>query len=237
MDWLDGSILAQDAELDRLLAHLEALGLRDRVVIAFLSDHGTELLDHDSHWHGTTVYAELTDVPLLLWGPGFLPEGLRVDEPVEMIDVFPTLVELAGLEVPETAQGRSLLPLLRGAGSGGGAAGAGWRPKPRFSERESMDPEFAAYYPARSTAIFDGRWKLVRHVDPPEGLPEIELFDRVRDRGDTTNLAGEHPEVVSALLRKLDRWQAWALEQRVPPGAEGELSAEELRQLQSLGYL
>lgn len=230
VDWLDGSILAQDAELDRLLARLEALGLRDRVVIAFLSDHGTELLDHDSHWHGTTVYSELTDVPLLLWGPGFLPAGLRVGEPVEMIDVFPTLVELAGLEVPETAQGRSLVPLLR-------AAEAGWRPKPRFSERESMDPELTAYYPARSTAIFDGRWKLVRHVDPPEGLPEIELFDRARDRGDTTNLADQHPEVVAALLRKMDRWQAWAVEQRVDPGAEGELSAEELRELRSLGYL
>jgi arylsulfatase A-like enzyme len=234
IDWLDGSILAQDAELDRLLAHLEALGLRDRVVIAFLSDHGTELLDHDSHWHGTTVYSELTDVPLLLWGPGFLPRGARVDEPVEMIDVFPTLVELAGLEVPETAQGRSLMPLLQAAASGGGA---GWRPKPRFSERESMDPELTTYYPARSTAIFDGRWKLVRHIDPPEGLAEIQLFDRARDRADTTNLADRRPEVVAALLRKLDRWQVWAREQRVDPGAQGELSAEELRQLESLGYL
>lgn len=237
VDWLDGSILAQDAELHRLLAHLEALGLEDRVVIAFLSDHGTELLDHDSHWHGTTVYSELTDVPLLLWGPGFLPQGVRVAEPVEMIDVFPTLVELAGLEVPETAQGRSLLPLLRSTAAGAEASRAGWRPKPRFSERASMDPDFAAYYPTRSTAIFDGRWKLVRHVDPPEGVPEIELFDRARDRADTTNLAARHPEVVTALLHKLDRWQAWAVSQQVDPGAEGELSAEELRQLQSLGYL
>lgn len=237
VDWLDGSILAQDAELDRLLAHLDALGLRDRVVIAFLSDHGTELLDHDSHWHGTTVYSELTDVPLLLWGPAFLPRGLTVAEPVETLDVLPTLVELAGLEIPKSAQGRSLLPLIRAVREGSDPARGGWRAKPRFSERESMDPALGAYYPTRSAAIFEGRWKLVRHVDPPAGLPEIELFDRSRDRADRVNLADRHPDVVADLLAELDRWEAWARSRRVEAGAESELSAEELRQLESLGYI
>jgi arylsulfatase A-like enzyme len=238
VDWLDGSILAQDSELERLIAHLDSLGLRDKVLLVFLADHGTELLDHDSHWHGTTVYSELTDVPLVMWGPGFLPQGVRVEQPVEMIDLFPTLVELAGLEVPEAAQGRSLVPLLDAHRDGGeGRAPTGWRAQPRFAERENQVADFEPFYSRRSSAVFDGRWKLVRNESPPPGVAELQLFDRVADRRETTDLAEEHPEVVADLIRKLDRWGAWAEGQKVKAEDTREMSPEELERLRSLGYI
>ena len=63
-------------------------------------------------WHGQSVYGEMIRVPLILWGPGRVPQGVDIEEPVQLIDVMPTLLELSGLALPEGAQGQSLRPLL-----------------------------------------------------------------------------------------------------------------------------
>ncbi|MGH9334086.1 MAG: sulfatase, partial [Vicinamibacteria bacterium] len=128
VDWYDGSIRAMDAELGRLLETLHRLGLADETLIAFIADHGEEFLEHGRHWHGSTVYGEMTNVPLVLWAPGRIPAGTVVTELVQSIDLMPTLLELSGLEPPEAAQGQSLLPLLTGNRER-------FRSRPAFSER------------------------------------------------------------------------------------------------------
>lgn len=232
--WYDGSIRGLDAEVGRLTDRLEHLGLRDRVVIAFTSDHGEEFLDHGKHWHGLNVYAESTDVPLLLWGPGFLPAGVVVSETVQLLDLLPTLTQLAGLPTPERAQGQTLIPLL-GRPDGVDETVGSWQPRPAVSETHALGEDPAL--PRSQYVIMEGRWKLVESLGPPDGWAAKMLFDRETDPRDQDNVAGEHPEVVERLSARLAAWQRWAEERRVEPDSIEALSAGELERLRALGYL
>jgi arylsulfatase A-like enzyme len=109
-----GMISLIDKQVGRLLALLAERGMLDDTVIAFTSDHGEMLGDHHLVFKGTT-YDEVTNVPLLLAGPGVEAGGAREDMACT-IDLMPTLLELAGVETPPGVQGRSLLPAVRGAG-------------------------------------------------------------------------------------------------------------------------
>ncbi len=233
--WYDASILALDAELGRLREVLERLG-RDRdTVIAFVSDHGEEFLEHGNHWHGLNVYAEMIEVPLVLHWPGGLPGGTVVETTVPTLDLMPTLLDLAGLPIPETAQGSSLRPFWSEGG------GAGRRPPviaERATQRVSQSPE-DVFMGSDSLALVEPEWKLIWNVRPAPGVPEHELYHRPSDPLDQKNVAAERPEVVTRLRSALERWQASAIAARLPSDAEAaeSLSAEDLERLKSLGYL
>ena len=113
---MDGSIRGMDDALAEVFAKLDELGLSERALVAVVSDHGTELLEHDAHFHGHSVYGELNRVPMILWGPSYLPAGRRVETTVQTIDLMPTLLELSGLPASEAAQGRSLTSLFEESG-------------------------------------------------------------------------------------------------------------------------
>lgn len=232
--WYDASIRAMDVEIGRLIERLEELGLADRVVIAFLSDHGEEFLEHGRHFHGRSAYGEMLNVPLFLWGPGWLPRGVEIGETVQSIDLLPTLLEISRLPVPGSIQGQSLLPLL----AEGPSASLGWTPRPAFAERSygpvAFDDEED---PLDCIAIVSDGWKLIKNLTRPEGTPEYELFDHVEDPLNLHDLAAEHPEVVERLGRTLDNWHRSALAARLQTAGEAEMSADELEQLKALGYL
>jgi arylsulfatase A-like enzyme len=80
-------------------------------VVAIVSDHGDQFYEHGSVGHGDTVYQELTHVPLILRAPGLLPKGRVVNADVEMMDMAPTLLDLAGAKPDPKMQGASLVPL------------------------------------------------------------------------------------------------------------------------------
>ncbi len=221
--WYDGSIRAMDAQLARLVDRLGELGLGEETLLAFVADHGEEFLEHGRHWHGRTVYGEVANVPFVLWGDG-VPAGRVVEETVENVDVMPTILDLAGVPVPERAHGESLVPLIEGGSV---------RPRPAFVEQHASNPERYS-----SFAVVKGRWKLVWNVDPPAGVAEYELYDHQADPLDLDDVAADHPEVVETLAAELESWHTWADEQRLDPAAvEAELSAEELERLRSLGYV
>ncbi len=241
-DWYDGSIRAMDVELGRVVERLRELGLEDDVLIAFTSDHGEEFLEHGRMNHGQSVYGELINVPLVLWGPGALPRGLAVDATVEGVDVMPTLLELAGLPVPKEAQGESLVPLIqavRGEREGGRA---GVRERPAISEKPSMPDLPGAGMPPRSkesvAIILDG-WKLIHNTKRVGAELEYELYHHRKDPLDRMDLASRHPEVVQRLARALDEWRISASRQRLRPETEAlkEMSPEQLQRLRSLGYI
>ena len=96
-DAYDALIRATDVEIARVVERLDQLGLRDRVLLAFTSDHGTEFLDHGQHFHGHTVYGELNRVPMFFWGPSYVPAGVRIPTTVQNLDFMPTVLDLAGL--------------------------------------------------------------------------------------------------------------------------------------------
>jgi len=225
--WYDGSIRHMDSNLGRLLERLETLGLEDSALLAIVSDHGEEFLEHGNHWHGLTVYGEVTNVPLIFWGRG-VPSGVSVQETVQTIDLLPTLADLAGLKTPERAQGRSLVPLFSGT--------AGHRQLPAFTERQARRLDGPQAYSMFSTV--DDGWKLVWNDGAPDGVAEFELFDHRQDPLNQRDVAPSYPEIVARLGAKIKHFKTWAEQQKLDEEAvQSELSAEELEQLRSLGYV
>jgi arylsulfatase A-like enzyme len=233
--WYDGSIRAMDAELGRLMDRLDHLGLADRVVVAFVADHGEEFLEHGSHWHGQNVYGENANVPMVLWGPRFLPRGLRVAPTVQLVDLMPTLLDLSGLPVPAEAQGRSLLPLARAAAAGG--VPEGWRDRPAFTERRDIDSLGPLPEVHPGFAMVQGRWKIVQHTAPRPGRAALELYDHRADPLNRRDVAAAHPEVVRAMAGQLAQWRGWAEGRRLRADDAATMDAGELERLRSLGYV
>ncbi|MBI5690277.1 MAG: sulfatase [Verrucomicrobia bacterium] len=100
-----------DAQLGLVLDELDRRCLTDRTLIALFSDHGFHLGDHGGLWAKLSAFDASTRVPFLLAGPG-VPAGRAVSAPVELLDVYPTLVDLAGHQAPPGLEGRSVRPLL-----------------------------------------------------------------------------------------------------------------------------
>jgi arylsulfatase A-like enzyme len=156
-----------DAQMGRLFAHLRRIGAWDDTIVIFSSDHGELLGDHGMYLKGPHFYEASVRVPLILRGPG-IPR-LRLDEPVELCDLAPTLCDLAGVAQPPGVQGRSLLPRLRGE---------------RAVHRDDAYCEFLnanfRFDPApHGTMLRTATQKIVRFHGPAQraGL----LFDLVRD--------------------------------------------------------
>jgi arylsulfatase A-like enzyme len=237
-DLYDGSIRGMDAEIGRLVERLRDLGLDRRSLLAFFSDHGEEFHDHGRMWHGQGVYGEMIRVPLILWAPGRIPEGLRVDEPVELIDVMPTLLEASGARSPDAAQGQSLRPLLRRPGGDGVVeAASAWERRPLIAEKQPMG---GRDFPGagESYALIEGRWKLIHNAVRADGKPEFELYDFYGDPLDRKDVARDYPQVVQRLARALDAWKEKARAARLKADADAaDLSATELERLRSLGYI
>src|SRR5690606_4140225 len=112
------------------------------------------------------VYGPNSNVPLLLWGPGLLPRGVRVEPTVELVDLLPTLAELAGLAPPEQVQGVSLLPLVRATTA---EAGGQERARPAITERALRSDAERPGDLLPGYALVRGRWKLVELDPAPPG--------------------------------------------------------------------
>ena len=103
-----------DDQVGRMLDALDETGQLANTVVIFMSDHGEMLGDHGIYLKGPHFYDEAIRVPLVLSWPDRFTAGLRSDALVELVDLVPTLLEAAGVEVPESVQGKSILPILRG---------------------------------------------------------------------------------------------------------------------------
>lgn len=210
----DAGIRQIDDEIGWLLARLDAEGRLDHTLVVVTSDHGEEFMEHGSLSHGAVLYQEQLHVPLILRGPG-IPSGVRVDDPVSLVDVAPTL--LARLEVPALAStdGRDLAPL--------------WEGNPAAAERTLFAQASPAIASDARRAARRGRFKLL--VDREAGTRT--LFDLTADPGETRDATAEHPEAARALEEALDALEAGGRE-----GAPaGPLDPETEEQLRALGYL
>lgn len=215
-----GEVAFMDDYVGEIVHQLEARDLTRNTLIIFTSDHGEEFFDHQSLGHGHTVYDELLRVPLIMRLDGVLPAGTRVSQPVELIDLAPTVLDLLGLEIPPAMQGQSMLPYIENPSA----------TQPRVSLATSGKLwQFSIGY---------GDWKLVRHnAIREESKEKVELFDLVRDPKERHDVSSEQPIVTSALRQLL----AWHLGQEKlagkprPPGAK--LDPETLEALKAMGYL
>ena len=236
--WYDGSILALDVEIARLMERLGELGLGENTLVVFVSDHGEEFLDHGASFHGQSVYGELTQVPLIFSWPGAIPADRVIEDTVQTIDIMPTILELSGLPQPEGMQGQSLVPYLLTEQSGQVSQ---VRKRPAISEQPAVGAGVGNPPPfdKESFAIVSEGWKLIHNTKGRGEQPEFELYDRKDDPLDQTNLAEENAELVERLSEQLEAWHRQALAVRLEADDEATegMSSEELERLRSLGYI
>ena len=182
-----------DAQIGRVVAELERLGLAEETIVVLWGDHGFHLGDLGI-WTKHTNYEQANRIPLIVVAPGVTPPGSATRQLAETVDLFPTLAELAGLPAPKGPQPRdgvSLVPVLK---------------DPSVRVR---DHAFHAYPNAKiGRAIRTERHRLVEWRNPgqPAETAEWELYDYEKDPLETRNLAGKQPEVVAALKRILARY-------------------------------
>ena len=228
----DGGIRATDDFLSELFAEMRSLGLWERTLIVVTSDHGEEFADHSASRfydaHCDTLYEEQVHVPLILHLPGVLEGGTVVDEPVELIDVMPTVLDLLGVPAPASMQGRSLRRLIAGETD----AARRWI----LSEATCTDPEMKS--------IRTGHHKLMTALRATGGertglSGEVEweqLFDLEDDPREQRSLHEADPELLDLLRRALAERFA-SLPEIGSVEATTEVSGDVLEQLRALGYV
>ena len=196
----DEALLKVDAYLGMLFDDLKERGLFERSVIVITGDHG-ESFAHDLFGHGV-LWEDVLHVPLIVKLPGNEAGGARIEETVQLVDVVPTLLELAGSPLPENLHGCSLLPLIRNGERTG---------RPAFSEGGHVE----------QYALQDGGWKLIE-VFPGRESGDVSLLTHPRAPRDW--LDANFPELLSQPLT-----DALKDELRARPGYEEKLA--ELRAL------
>lgn len=194
--WIQAAYYAMieliDDNVGRMLDALERTGQRENTVIIFMSDHGETLGDHGLVAKGCRFYEGLVRVPLIISWPGHFPQGLVSDALVELTDVAPTLLELAGVDAPERMQGRSLLPILTEA-----APPHAHRDFVRSEYYRTLNPIAQAHFEGSyATMLRDRHYKLVVYHGHDIG----ELFDLENDPGEFTNL-WDDPDYVTVKLK------------------------------------
>lgn len=211
---------AYDAQIelvDRTLREcFDALGWERDTLVCVISDHGEEFEEHGARGHGLSLYRELLQVTWLLWSPGRVRDGVEIEANASLVDVLPTLCELADVAPPPGIEGRSLAGLV--------ATRSTLEPpaKPLFAHRKGKQQSDDLW------SVIAGDWKLI------ERAGVRELYD-LRDRNELENLAAAQPEVVARLASELERFRARA----VPIGSEQvelELDARAIENLKALGY-
>ena len=169
-----------DAQIGRLLAALDRLGLRDRTLIVFWSDHGYLLGEHGL-WFKRSTFEESARAPLIFAGAGVPTHGVACPRTVEFVDIYPTVAELCGLPLPPHLEGVSLKPLLENPH-------ARWdRPAYTQVDRRGI--------PGHS--VRTERW---RYVEWDNGRQGRELYDHFRDPQELHNLAND-PRYASVVER------------------------------------
>ncbi len=209
--------------LDDALAELLPLLEREDTLIVVVSDHGEAFHEHGKFAHGHGLYEELLQVPLLMRLPGGQWAGTVDSREASLLDLYPTLLELAGLDVPRGGEGVSLLG------------------EPESRPRPGLLAE-AMYDGPDRTAWIDGDWKYL-YTHPPGLLgfhragvqadeqtfsATEELYDLARDPGERTDLLSREPERAAAMRATVHGWLAstWPALHLRCTGVEGELVVE-----------
>ncbi len=178
-------ITFMDAQLGVLLDALDRNHLWDKTVIVFIGDHGYHLGEHGGMWHKQSNFEESARTPMIIVAPGKKANAAS-PRPVEFLDLYPTLAQLAGLPVPKGLQGVSLVPLLED-------------PK-RAWDRPAFTQIRREEFMGRS--VRTERW---RYVEWDDGKQGVQLYDHDRDPKEYVNLAldPKHAETVQAMKKLL----------------------------------
>jgi len=208
----DGEIAYVDSIVGELVADLKQSGVYDKALIILLSDHGEGLNDHGEEEHGLFLYREDLQVPLILKLPKERRAGATVDTPVELADVFPTILERTGISPPKSGRriGQSLLSFLDGPGA------------ERAIYSESYYSRFHFGW-SDLHSLIEGDSHYIR-------APSPELYDLKADPAETKNLVSDQRRVYARLRQAIEPFVKEA-------AAPANIDPEEASKLAALGYI
>lgn len=179
-----------DAQVGRVIDALEELGLRENTIIVFTSDHGYHMGEH-GYYQKMTLFEDSDRIPLIISYPDQNTKGETTNSLVEMIDFYPTLSELSGIEYPEYVSGKSMLPVLENAGA-----------EIRENAMSQLSTHYMRYMkPYTGYTIRTQQYRYTRWEEGGDGM--IEFYNRLLDPGEMNNLAGD-PEF-TVIIGELDR--------------------------------
>jgi len=202
------SVSYVDACFGKLMDAITDMGLDENTVIALVGDHGWKLGEHNS-WCKQTNYENDTHVPFIVYAPGMKTAGSKTDGLTELVDVFPTLCELAGIEVADYLQGTSVAPLIEDPDrEWKSAAFSQFHRRPRVS----IDSQRYMGYSMRTSRYHYIEWY---HWDDQNNIPidsvTCELYDHSTDPEENINIAEkpENTELIKQLSHQLAAgWRA-----------------------------
>ncbi len=215
-DSYNAAVAALDAAAGKLLAALRSVKLYDDALIVIAADHGQSLGAHGEDTHGVFLYDDTMHVPLAVKLPQNQNAGRRVRGRASLVDIAPTILEIAGVPVPSQMQGQSLLRMAK--------AGSSADP-PAYSVTDFPQKAFGW---SALESWRTGKYLYIR-------APQPELYDLAADPGATRNLAQSSKatrETIAAQLDAFDRRFSGA-----GNAASPELSSSEMQKLASLGYV
>ncbi len=178
----DGEVDYDSRHLGKLLAKLKEWGILSRTLVLLTADHGDEFFDHGSLGHGHSLWNELIRVPLLFWYPAGLPGNRVSRNPMNLIDVVPTLMDMLGHSVPEGLDGES-----------------------RFEELLGREPLLRDL---RCSNMFDSRWTCTngRYKILFRGPNKVGLYDLERDPYESVDLSQQREDIVYYFRKRMASW-------------------------------
>jgi arylsulfatase A-like enzyme len=230
IDLYDGCVRNFDDEVARILAYLDASKLSDNTIVVVFSDHGFEFFEHETWGQGNSAIGDFSArVPIIIADPR-IRGPRRITEVVRTVDIAPTLLELAGLPVPDFVQGVSLVPLMRGESletelpafnetgvwltdlPGTPTNHLRYPHLPELLEIPnkkigmiSLKPKYVdIIIAAKDRMVRVGDWKLT--YQPLTGGALYRLFNIREDPGCLHNVMQQHPQTAEQLKCLLDRW-------------------------------
>lgn len=176
-----------DTQVGKVLDELDRLGLRDNTIVVVWGDNGWHLGDYGI-WGKSTAFEFSLRTPLMVRLPGLSPAGKKAEGLVESLDIYPTLCELCGLEIPEHLDGRSFVPLIK---------------NPKLAGKE-----YACGYHKRENFIVEtmrtDRYRIVYWTDIDGRGFQVELYDHKADPVESENVADKNPELVKKLMSQME---------------------------------
>lgn len=192
-----------DAQIGRITQTLKELGLLENTIIVVWGDHGWKLGEYGA-WSKHTNYEIDTRVPLIIRVPGMKNQGSHQQALVELLDVYPTLADLAGLPVPSGVQGQSMAPLIRGQSKVGKTSAYS-----QFIRNANLTHTTNQQATVMGQAVRTERFRLVRWIErsAPYKLLALELYDHVLDPEETVNRASNtnYQNTITELSVLLDK--------------------------------
>ena len=230
----DGGIRKADKKLAEIAVFLEKKNISDSTIIAVTGDHGEEFGERNPdsifNKHGHTLYDEIIKVPLILYAPRNQYGAKRIKNQVRLIDIMPTLCNLAGIDFDESSiDGFSLVPIIKGEETS---------LRPAFSEAMYTGPEKKTIRrpPFKYTYTFKMQDDYATRSVTSDHPDEIELYDLYNDPGEKHNLAHSEPGVCAELQGLINQ----TLGNCISDGMRGEMVAPDkdvARHLRALGYM